>query len=209
MVFGFLLFPDLEELDLVGPWEMVAMWSQYADGPEKCLMIGETKEPVTCSNGMVIQPHLSFKDAPELDYLLIPGGFGTREQADNQQLIDFVSKQAKSCKAILSVCTGSFILHACGLLKGRKATTHWFSLEQLRGLEGVEVDEKRIVKDGSIWTSSGVSAGIDLALAFIEHEAGDGTAGSVQSFAEYYPSGKNYGTFHQDPKAPGYLRKES
>jgi len=209
MIFGFLLFPDLEELDLVGPWEMVAMWSQYADGPEKCMMIGETKEPVTCSNGMVIQPHLSFKDAPELDYLLIPGGFGTREQVDNQQLIGFVSKQAKSCKAILSVCTGSFILHACGLLNGKKATTHWLSLEQLRQLKDVEVVEKRIVKDGSIWTSSGVSAGIDLALAFIEHEAGEGTAGSVQSFAEYYPSGKNYGTFHKDPKAPGYLRKES
>jgi len=209
MIFGFLLFPDLEELDLVGPWEMVAMWSQYADGPEKCMMIGETKEPVTCSNGMVIQPHLSFKDAPELDYLLIPGGFGTREQVDNQQLIGFVSEQAKSCKAILSVCTGSFILHACGLLNGKKATTHWLSLEQLRQLKDVEVVEKRIVKDGSIWTSSGVSAGIDLALAFIEHEAGEGTAGSVQSFAEYYPSGKNYGTFHKDPKAPGYLRKES
>lgn len=209
MIFGFLLFPDLEELDLVGPWEMVAMWSQYADGPEKCMMIGETKEPVTCSNGMVIQPHLSFKDAPELDYLLIPGGFGTREQVDNQQLIGFVSEQAKSCKAILSVCTGSFLLHACGLLNGKKATTHWLSLEQLRQLKDVEVVEKRIVKDGNLWTSSGVSAGIDLALAFIEHEAGEGTAGSVQSFAEYYPSGKNYGTFHKDPKAPGYLRKES
>jgi transcriptional regulator GlxA family with amidase domain len=106
-------------------------------------------------------------------------------------LISFVSKQAKNCKAILSVCTGSFILHACGLLEGKKATTHWLSLEHLRKLKGVEVVEKRIVKDGSIWTSSGVSAG------------------SVQSFAEYYPSGKNYGTFHQDPKAPGYLRGES
>ena len=76
-------------------------------------------------------------------------------------------------------------------------------------LENVEVVEKRIVKDGNIWTSSGVSAGIDLALAFIGHEAGDSTAGSVQSFAEYYPSGKNYGTFHLDPKAPGYLTGES
>ena len=98
--FGFILFPDLEELDLVGPWEMVAMWSQYADGPEKCLMIAETKEPVRCSNGMVIQPHISFEDAPQLDYLLIPGGFGTRDQVDNQRLISFVSKQANNCKAI-------------------------------------------------------------------------------------------------------------
>lgn len=209
MNFGFLLFPDLEELDLVGPWEMVAMWSQYADGPEKCLMIAETREPVRCSNGMIIQPHLSFDDAPQLDYLLIPGGFGTRQQVHNQRLIDFVAEQAGSCKAILSVCTGSFILHACGLLKGKRATTHWLSLKQLRKLEGVEVVEERIVKDGHIWTSSGVSAGIDLALEFIQHEAGDDTAGSVQSFAEYYPAGKNYGTFHKDSNAPGYLTRES
>ena len=76
-------------------------------------------------------------------------------------------------------------------------------------LEELDLVEKRIVKDGNIWTSSGGSAGIDLALAFIEHEAGEGTAGSVQSLAEYYPSGKNYGTFHKDPKAPGYLTGES
>jgi len=209
MNFGFVLFPDLEELDLVGPWEMVAMWGQYAGGPEKCLMIAETNAPVRCSNGMVIQPHLSFDETPALDYMLIPGGFGTREQVGNQRLIDFVSQQAQRCKAILSVCTGSFILHACGLLTGKRATTHWLSLKQLRALGDVEVVEERIVKDGNIWTSSGVSAGIDLALEFIKHEAGDGTAGSVQSFAEYYPSGKNFGTFHQDPKAPGYLSRES
>jgi transcriptional regulator GlxA family with amidase domain len=209
LIFGFLLFPDLEELDLVGPWEMVAMWSQYAGGPEKCLMIAETKEPVRCSNGMIIQPHATFDDAPRLDYLLIPGGFGTRQAVDNQRLISFVSGQAHNCKAILSVCTGAFILHACGLLIGKKATTHWLSLKQLKQLDDVEVVEERIVRDGNIWTSSGVSAGIDLALAFIQHEAGDGTAGSVQSFAEYYPSGKNYGTFHKDPKAPGYLTREA
>jgi transcriptional regulator GlxA family with amidase domain len=209
MIFGFLLFPDLEELDLVGPWEMVAMWSQYADGPEKCLMIADTKAPVRCSNGMIIQPHVSFDEAPRLDYLLIPGGFGTRQQVDDQRLIDFVSGQAQNCKAILSVCTGAFILHACGLLKGKKATTHWLSLKQLKKLDDVEVVEERIVRDGKVWTSSGVSAGIDLALAFIQHEAGDGTAGSVQSFAEYYPSGKNYSTFHKDPKAPGYLTRDA
>lgn len=208
MIFGFLLFPDLEELDLVGPWEMVAMWSQYADGPEKCLMIAETQDPVRCSNGMIVKPHVSFTKAPQLDYLLIPGGFGTRVQVENKKLISYVAKQAKNCKAVLSVCTGSFILHACGLLEGRKATTHWLSLDRLRELKNVEVVEKRFIKDGNIWTSSGVSAGIDLALEFIKYEAGADTAGSVQSFAEYYPSGRKYGTFHMDPKAPGYLSKK-
>ena len=203
--FGFLLFPDLEELDLVGPWEMIAMWSKYAGGPEKYLMIAETADPVTCANGMILTPHASFNNAPKLDYLLIPGGFGTRTQVKNEKLTAFVAAQAKNCKAVLSVGTGSFILHAAGLLDGKRATTHWLSLEDLRRLGGVEVVEERFVVDGNIWTSSGVSAGIDLALEFINHEAGEQTAGKVQSFAEYYPSGKLYGAFYRDPKAPGYL----
>ena len=205
MIFGFLLFADLEELDLVGPWEMIAMWSKYAGGPKRYLMIAENLEPVNCSNGMILTPHASFRDAPQLDYLLIPGGIGTRSQVKNAKLTGFVAAQAKHCKAVLSVCTGAFILQAAGLLSGKRATTHWLSLEHLRNMGDVEVAEERFVKDGNIWTSSGVSAGIDLALEFIRQEAGEETAGKVQSFAEYYPTGKMYGKFHQDPKAPGYL----
>jgi transcriptional regulator GlxA family with amidase domain len=207
MVFGFLLFSDLEELDLVGPWEMIAMWSKYAGGPERCLMIAESIEPVACANGMILTPHESFSNAPPLDYLLVPGGFGTRTQVKNQKLTGFVATQAKNCRAVLSVCTGSFILHAAGLLKGKRAATHWLSLDHLRNLDDVEVVEERFVADGNVWTASGVSAGIDLALEFIKHEAGEETAGKVQSFAEYYPYGKMYGAFHRDPKAPGYLLK--
>ncbi len=208
MVFGFLLFPELEELDLVGPWEMISMWSKYAEGPEKCLMVAETEAPVTCINGMILTPHASFGNSPRLDYLLIPGGFGTRTQVKNEKLIGFVANQAHGCRAILSVCTGSFILHAAGLLKGKKATTHWSSLEDLRNLGDVNVIEERYVIDGNLWIASGVSAGIDLALAFIKHEAGEDIAGRVQSFAEYYPTGKTYGSFHKDPTAPGYLKKK-
>ena len=123
MAFGFLLFPDLEELDLVGPWEMIAMWSKYAGGPQKYLMIAESEEPIRCSNGMIVTPHATFNNAPQLDYLLIPGGLGTRTQVKNERLTDFVARQAQTCKAVLSVCTGSFILHAAGLLTGKRATT--------------------------------------------------------------------------------------
>jgi transcriptional regulator GlxA family with amidase domain len=207
MNFGFLLFPDLEELDLVGPWEMISMWSKYAGGPQKCLMVAETQAPVTCTNGMILTPHASFDDVSQLDYLLIPGGFGTRSQVKNERLIGFVAKQAQHCRAILSVCTGSFILHAAGLLYGKKATTHWSSLKALRDQGDVEVVEERFVTDGNLWISSGVSAGMDLALEFIKQEAGEETAGKVQSLAEYYPSGKLYGSFHRDPNAPGYLRE--
>ncbi len=209
MAFGFLLFPDLEELDLVGPWEMISMWCKYAAGPEKYLMIAETEEPVTCSNGMIITPHATFSNAPQFDYLLIPGGLGTRTQVKNEKLTGFVATQAQNCKAVLSVCTGSFILHAAGLLKGKKATTHWLSLNDLRSLGDVEVVEERFVIDGNVWTSSGVSAGIDLALEFIKHAAGEDIAGKVQSFAEYYPCGKMYGKFHLDSKAPSYLSSKS
>ena len=127
MIFGFLIFPGLEELDLVGPWEMVSLWSKFAQGPEKCLMIAEKSEPVICAKGMSLNPHVTFDDCPSLDYLLVPGGEGTRQEVENPTLIQFVSDQAKNCRAVLSVCTGSFILHRAGLLSNRRATTHWAS----------------------------------------------------------------------------------
>jgi transcriptional regulator GlxA family with amidase domain len=156
MNFGFLLFPGLEELDLVGPWEMAGMWSKYGRGPEHLLMIAEKKAPVLCSNGMSLNPHTDFTGCPDLDYLLIPGGEGTRTEVDNPVLMKFVTNRAFSCRAMLSVCTGSFILQRAGLLAGKRATTHWTSLERMRESGDVEVIEERVVQDGSIWTSSGV-----------------------------------------------------
>ena len=119
MHFGFLIFPELEELDLVGPWEMMTNWSKYFHGPE-CIMIAEHREPVVCSKGMIITPHVTFTDCPELEYLLIPGGMGTWKEVDNPALIRFVVDKTAECKALLSVCTGSFILHRAGLLAGQE-----------------------------------------------------------------------------------------
>jgi transcriptional regulator GlxA family with amidase domain len=209
MIFGFLIFHGLEELDLVGPWEMISLWSKFAQGPEKCLMVAEKPEPVICAKSMSLNPHVTFDNCPSLDYLLVPGGEGTRQEVENPTLIQFVSDQAKNCRAVLSVCTGSFILHRAGLLSNRRATTHWASLKQLRALGDVEVVEDRIVRDGNVWTSAGISAGIDLALAFIESSDGEKVAGKIQLGAEYYPSSKSYGMLHQHPLAPGYLRKIS
>jgi transcriptional regulator GlxA family with amidase domain len=207
MIFGFLIFPGLEELDLVGPWEMITLWSKFAQGPEKCLMVAEKPGPVICAKGMSINPHVTFNDCPQLDYLLVPGGEGTRQEVDNRILVQFVANQAKHCQAVLSVCTGSFILHRAGLLSNRRATTHWASRQLLKALGDVELVEERIVRDGNIWTSAGVSAGIDLALAFIESSAGEKTAGRIQLGAEYYPSCKSYGRLHQNPQAPSYMKK--
>ncbi len=207
MNFGFLLFNDLEELDLVGPWEIISMWSKHFCGPTNCVMIAEKDDPVKCYNGMILTPHKSFADAPRLDYLLVPGGMGTRKEVENKSLIDFVASQAEICRVILSVCTGSFILHSAGFLKSKKATTHFTMLDNLRNLDDVEVVEKRFVKDGKIWTSAGVSAGIDMALELVAQEAGEETAGMVQLYAEYYPAGTRYGSAHKEPQAPGYLKK--
>jgi transcriptional regulator GlxA family with amidase domain len=206
MNFGFLVFPIVEELDFVGPWEMVGMWSKAAAGPEKRLIVAQSSAPVTCANGLVVVPQVSFEQCPPLDFLLVPGGMGTRKEVDNQVLIDFIIRQAKSCKAVLSVCTGSFLLHRAGLLSGKKATTHWGSLDRLRALGDVTVVEERFTRDGNIWTSAGVSAGIDVMLAFIESFAGEQSAGKAQFGAEYYPLGKPYGEFHKSPQAPAYMK---
>jgi transcriptional regulator GlxA family with amidase domain len=207
MNFGFLIFPDVEELDLVGPWEIINYWRRIAGEPEHCLMIAEKSGPVICNKGMSINPQVTFSDCPSLDYLLVPGGQGTRKEVDNEVLIHFLTTQARNCRAVLSVCTGAFILHRAGLLSGLRATTHWASLDRLRNLGEVTVIEERIVRDGRIWTSAGVSAGIDLALAFIAHISGEETAGKVQFGVEYYPSPKSYGRLAEEVKLPRYLKK--
>lgn len=205
--FGFLLFPDLEELDLVGPWEMISLWSKYLEGPERCLMVAQSRDPVRCAKEMLLLPHTTFADCPPLDYLLVPGGQGTRKEVDNAELIRFVAARAPGCRAVLSVCTGSFILHRAGLLHGRRATTHWGSLTRLAALGGVEVVQERFVRDGNLWTAAGVSAGIDLALALIAEIAGEDVAGKVQLGAEYFPSGRIYAACNENPAAPAYARK--
>lgn len=203
---GIVLFPGTEELDFCGPWEMFTMWRDVAAGPRECLIVAETREPVRCAKGLRVLPDVDFAGCPPLDALLVPGGRGTREQVGNAVLLDWLRTQAPGCEAVLSVCTGSFVLHAAGLLGGRRATTYWASLERLRALGDVNVVEERWVRDGQVWCSAGVSAGIDLALAFIAERAGDEVAGQVQLAAEFYPEGRRYGSAHRHAQAPAYLK---
>lgn len=206
MNFGILVFHDVEELDFTGPWEMIGMWGRFFGGPDQRLIVAQSLQPVNCAKGLSVNPHVSFDECPGLDYLLVPGGQGTRTEVDNRTLVHFISEQSVRCAAVLSVCTGSFLLHKAGLLSGKKATTHWNSLDRLKELGDVTVVEDRLVRDGNIWTSAGVSAGIDMALAFIADVAGDEIAGRVQLAAEYYPAPARYGTAHKNPAAPGYLK---
>jgi transcriptional regulator GlxA family with amidase domain len=206
MNFGMLVFPEAEELDFVGPWEMITMWQKVAGGPSCCLIVAETMVPVVCAKGLSVNPHASFASCPSLDVLLVPGGQGTRREVANAALVDFVARQARGCSSVLSVCTGSFILHAAGLIAGRRATTHWSSLDRMRALGDVRVVEERWVRDGNIWSAAGVSAGIDLTLAYIAATAGADAAGKVQFAAEYYPSDRIYGSYTSDARAPAYVR---
>lgn len=205
MNIGIIIFDKAEELDFVGPWEMFTMWHKIANGPT-CHVVAQSLSPVLCAKGLSVNPSTDFDHCPRLDYLLVPGGQGTRTEVHNPILTQFVANQAETCKAVLSVCTGSFVLHAAGLLSGKRATTHWASLDRLRALGDVTVVQDRFVHDGRVWSSAGVSAGIDLALAFIAHEASQEVAGKVQFQAEYYPSGARYGDYARQPQSPRYIR---
>lgn len=208
MNFGFLLFNNLEELDLVGPWEMINVWRVYRDGPA-CLTVSQNGGEIVCAKGLKLVADYSFENCPDLDYLLIPGGNGRKQEMHNEILLDFVKRQSQTCRHITSVCTGAFILHQAGLLKNKSATTHWGALDELRAFTDLKVDEKRFVRNGNIWTAAGVSAGIDMALALIAAEAGEETASQVQLYAEYYPSDKRYGDAHKTEKAvPAYLKND-
>jgi transcriptional regulator GlxA family with amidase domain len=128
MNFGFLIFPGLEELDLVGPWEMIGLWSRFAKGPENCLMVAERPGPVTCSKGMSLNPHFDFSSCPKLDYLLVPGGEGTGKEMDNSILIKFVAEQAEHCRrcSVSALEPSSSTGRAFSLAKGPPPTGRRF-----------------------------------------------------------------------------------
>jgi transcriptional regulator GlxA family with amidase domain len=202
---GVLVFPAVEELDFVGPWEMFGMWSLVAGKPAPVL-VGQSTQPVRCAKGLAVVPQHGFDDCPALDVLVVPGGQGTRSEANNPALIDFIATRAASAQYVMSVCTGAFLLHRAGLLAGRRATTHWASLERLRALGDVGVVEERWVVDGRVWTSAGVSAGIDMTLAFIARNDSPAMAGNVQLAAEYYPQAQRYGGMAPHARAPNYVQ---
>ena len=205
--FGFLLFHEVEELDFVGPWEVISVWRKNFEGPDKMVTISQDGGIVTCAKGLQIISSHSFSDYPRLDYLVVPGGWGTRAEVHNEKLISFIKEATKNCKGVLSVCTGAFLLQAAGLLDGKRATTHWRSLDRLRAFDKTTVVEERIVRDGNIWSCAGISSGIDLALAFLSEVAGEEVAGQVQFQMEYYPS-KRYGNLHNSKDAPKYLKSD-
>ena len=203
MSFGILIYPGVEELDFQGPWEMIGMWHKYSGGP-KPLLLARTPDPVTCAHGMRVLPDLTFEQADGLTELLVPGGYAAFDEMKQPDITAMVRRHFDTGGPTLSVCSGTFILQAAGVLAGRKASTNWKAIKMLRDL-GVEVIEERYTHDGSLWTSAGVSAGIDMLLAYIAAARGEAVASAVQLQAEYFPEGRVYGTARVGQPVAAYI----
>ncbi len=187
---GILLFDDVEELDAVGPWEVLAFWTrQFPDDGWQVTTFSRDGTPVTAAKGLVLHPAHSYETVPQLDVLIYPGGQGTRAHLVDDTQLDWVRRQRARVALMTSVCTGSLVYARAGLLAGRPATTHWASLDLLRELEPtltVRPDD-RFVDDGDIVTSAGVSAGIDMALHLVARLRDVERARQVRRGIQYDP----------------------
>ncbi len=193
---GILIFPDVEILDFCGPFEVFAsatLPAQTEVGPETRLFevftVAERSEIVACRGGLLVQPNHTLDDHPPLDLVVVPGGYGTRREQENPVVLDWIARQRRTGALTTSVCTGAFVLGAAGLLNGLRATTHWTTIDGLRtNLPTTEVlTDARVVDEGEIITSAGVSAGIDMGLRLAELLAGTAAAQAVQLIIEYDP----------------------
>jgi cyclohexyl-isocyanide hydratase len=178
---GAIIFPQIDQADFTGPFEVL---SRVPDTTFH--VIGRDLSPVRDVHGLVLTPQTTFADAPSLDVLLVPGGAGVNAIMEDREMLSFVREQAAGAKIIFSVCTGAFILGAAGLLKGRRATTHWASHHLLPMLSAVPVNE-RVVVDGNLVTAAGVTAGIDGALRVAMMLRGEVVARTIQLYLQYAP----------------------
>jgi transcriptional regulator GlxA family with amidase domain len=189
-VIGILLFDGFEELDAIGPYEVLASWTQaFPDDGWSVTTMSATGAPVTAAKGLVVSPHVAVADAPALDVLLYPGGRGTRPLLADEGHLEWLRSQRATVPLVASVCTGSLVLAAAGLLAGRPATTHWASLDTLGQLdETIEVRRDiRFVDDGDVITAAGVSAGIDMALHLVSRLSSTERAREVRRYIQYDP----------------------
>jgi transcriptional regulator GlxA family with amidase domain len=188
---GIVLFDGAEELDWAGPYEVFGMATAALENENaRVVTIAERAEPVTCFNGLRVLPDHSFRDAPELDVVLVPGGQGTRQEVDNPAMTDWLAKIAPRCQWVTSVCTGSLVLYGAGLTSGKRVTTHWGFIDQLRerAPETSVLEKVRYVRDGNLVTAAGVSAGIDMSLWLVGQIWSVEHARLTQRLMEYDPA---------------------
>ncbi len=188
---GIVLFDDVEELDAVGPWEVLAYWTlNYPQDGYRVSCLSRDGRLVTAAKGLPLGAHHAIDDAPALEVLIHPGGQGTRRLLRDASYLDWVREQRRTVPLMTSVCTGALVYAAAGLLKDRPATTHWGALDELRALDpSAHVhDDQRWVDDGDLITSAGVSAGIDMALHVVARLGGRDRARAVRRGIQYDPA---------------------
>jgi cyclohexyl-isocyanide hydratase len=180
---GFVLFPDLTQLDLTGPLQVLARLPN-----SRVIVAAKSQDPVPSDCGLSLLPTHSFANSPPFDLICVPGGVkGVIGAIGDRDTIDFVRRQAANAKYITSVCTGAFVLGIAGLLEGRRATTHW-AYTELLPLVGAKYEKARIVRDGNLFTAGGVTAGVDFGLSLVAEIAGEATARAIQLGIEYDPA---------------------
>jgi cyclohexyl-isocyanide hydratase len=179
---GFVIFPELTQLDFTGPQQVLARLPQSA-----MHIVAKSAAPVPSDSGLGLVPTHTFENCPDLDLICVPGGLtGVVRAMGDHETIEFVQKQSTRAKYVTSVCTGAFILGVAGLLKGRRATTHW-AFTELLPLVGATPEKARVVKDGNVVTAGGVTSGIDFGLNVVAEIAGEATAQVIQLNLEYNP----------------------
>jgi cyclohexyl-isocyanide hydratase len=179
---GFLLFPRLTQLDLTGPYEVLSRLPGA-----RVRLLWKTPEPVRADSGLGLLPDTNLAECPQLDLLCVPGGPGVAAMMEDPEVLEFLRRQAAGARYVTSVCTGALVLGAAGLLRGKRATTHWASHDFLSALGATPV-EGRVVRDGNLFTGGGVTAGIDFALAIAAEIAGPEAAQAIQLHIEYAPA---------------------
>ncbi|OUL20809.1 thiamine biosynthesis protein ThiJ [Nostoc sp. 106C] len=193
---GIVLFPNVTQLDFTGPYEV------FTKLPNTHLhLLAETLEPIRSDRGLTFLPDTTFAQSPPLDVLFVPGGPGIDAKLEDREFLDFLKTQGEKARYVTSVCTGSLLLAAAGLLQGYRATTHWLSLDLLE-LFGVKVVEQRVVIDRDRITGGGVTSGIDFGLVIAAELFGEAIAQSIQLGIEYNPQPPfNSGSPHTAPDA--------
>jgi len=190
---GIVVFPDVEVLDFCGPFEVFSVTRldeerrRETPSPFEVVLVAEAPGTVVASGGLRVTPDCTLDACPPLDVLVVPGGWGTRRELHNERLLGWIRERAGQVETLTSVCTGSMLLGHAGLLDGRRATTHWRSLDWMRtSFPAVTVEDRlHVVEDGAVITSAGISAGIDMALRVVARYFGEPVARATARHMEY------------------------
>jgi len=182
---GILIFPQVEEMDFVAPFEVLSYINKIVANSSQVVLIAEKMELIQAYNGLKIFPDYSFENCPRLDILIVPGGKGRLDAMYNPKIKDFVVHQSKQVQYIASVCTGAFILAEAGLLEGKKATTYHSAFKELQHYNTIVIENTKVVHDDKVITSAGVTSGLELGFYILKILFGSVLAKEVASKIEY------------------------